>query len=55
MSIQPDAPLLDSLRDALQKAEADTRTETPTLAELKRILRERIAKLESTANQLDIR
>jgi hypothetical protein len=55
MSIQPDVPLLDSLRAALKKAEADTRRETPTLAELKRIFRERIAELESTAHQLDIR
>ena len=55
MSIQPDEPLLDSLRAALKKAEADTRPETPTFAELKCILRERIAELESTAHQLDIR
>jgi len=52
MSIQPDVPLLDSLRAALQKADADTRPETPTFAELKQILRERIAELESLAQLL---
>jgi hypothetical protein len=40
MSIQPNRPLLDALRASLHKAEA------------KRILRERIAELESTARVL---
>jgi len=49
MSIQPDRPLLDALRDALHKAQDDPHPETPAHADLKRILRERIAELDSTA------
>ena len=49
MSIQRDRPLLEALRAALQEADADPRPETPPFAELKRILRERIAELESIA------
>lgn len=55
MSIQPDRDLLDALRAALYKAEADHRPETPALTDLKRILRDRIAKLESTAHAVDAR
>ena len=52
MSIQPSRPLLDGLRAALHKAEAEPHPQTPAHAELKRILRERIAELESTARVL---
>jgi hypothetical protein len=52
MSIQPDRPLLNALRAALHRAEDDPRTETPAHEDLKRILRERIADLESTARVL---
>jgi hypothetical protein len=49
MSLQPRRrPLLDSLRDVLRKMEADTATDTPHLADLKRILRERIVAIEAT-------
>lgn len=54
MSLQPKRPLLDVLRETLAKAEADP-DETPTLADLKRILRMRIAELESTARLLGMR
>ena len=54
MSIQPNRPLLDVLRNTLAKAEVDP-DETPSRAELKRILRERIAELESTARLVDTR
>lgn len=54
MSIQPKRPLLDVLRETLAKAEADP-DETPTLADLKRILRARIADLEATARLLGAR
>jgi len=47
MSIQPRRPMLDALRDTLSKLEAHSGTETTTQAELKRILRERIADLEA--------
>ena len=52
MSIQPERPLLDVLRAALEKVEAAPHPETPTFTELIRILRERIAELESTAHLL---
>ena len=55
MSIQPNHDLLEALRAALYKAEADHRPETPAFADLKRILRERIAKLESNARLVDAR
>jgi len=55
MSIQLDRPLLAALRASLRKAEADPRPETPTLIELKRILRERIAELESASRLVDVR
>jgi hypothetical protein len=48
MSLQPQRPLLDTLRDVLRKMEQDATTDTPRLAELKRIIRERIAAIEST-------
>jgi len=54
MSVQPRRPLLDVLRETLAKAEADP-YETPTLADLKRILRARIAELESTARLVGAR
>lgn len=47
MSIQPRRPLLDALREVLRKMEADADADTPNLAELKRILRERIAAIEA--------
>jgi hypothetical protein len=40
--------LLDSLREFLRKMEADLRPETPSLADLKRMLRKRIADIEAT-------
>ena len=49
MSLQPRRPLIDSLRDVLRKMEAEVGTETPSLTQLKEILRERIATIE--ANQ----
>ncbi|WP_348261338.1 hypothetical protein P8935_16210 [Telmatobacter sp. DSM 110680] len=55
MSIQPDRSLLDALRDALRKAEADSDSETTALAELKRILRQRIAQLESAEHMLEFK
>ena len=48
MSIQPSRPLLETLRDTLRKLEADPTPETENLADLKRILRERIAALEGS-------
>jgi hypothetical protein len=54
MSIQPKRPLLNVLRETLAKAEADP-DETPTLAHLKRILRARIAELESNARLIGAR
>jgi hypothetical protein len=50
MSVRPGRSLLDALRAALRKAEAD-HPETPTLDVLKRALRERIAELESSAHR----
>jgi len=47
MSIQPRRPMLDALRDTLSKLEAYSGPETPTQADLKRILRERIEDLET--------
>ena len=55
MSIQPDRSLLDALRDALRKAEADPDPETKALAELKRILRQRITQLESAEHMLEFK
>jgi len=55
MSLQPNRPLLDALRAALAKAEVEPSHETLCRAELRRILRERIAELESSARLLDIR
>jgi hypothetical protein len=57
MSIQPDRLSLDvlrleTLRAALHKAEPSAHPETPAYADLKRILRDRIAELESTARVL---
>lgn len=43
----PPGPLLDSLREILRKMEADPEPETPNVADLKRILRERISQLEA--------
>jgi len=43
----PRGPLLDSLKEFLRKMEADPNPETSNLADLKRILRERIARIES--------
>ena len=54
MSIQPKRPLLDALRETLAKAEADP-DETPALADLKRILRARIAELETAARLVGTR
>lgn len=48
MTLQPRRPLLDVLRDVLRKMEAEPGPETPNLADLKRILRERIAAIETT-------
>jgi hypothetical protein len=53
MSIQPDRSLVDALHDALRKAETDP--ETTSLAELKRILRQRIAQLESAEHMLEFK
>jgi hypothetical protein len=47
MSLQPRRPMLDALRDTLSKLEAHSGYETNTQADLKRILRERIADLEA--------
>ncbi len=47
MTLQPRRPLLETLRDMLRKMEGDPAPETANLADLKRILRERIAKLEA--------
>jgi len=48
MSVRRHRFCLDALQVSLRKAEADPRAETPTHAALKYVLRERIAKLEST-------
>lgn len=48
VSLQPRRPLLEALRDALRRMEADPSPETSNLADLKRILRERIAELEAS-------
>jgi hypothetical protein len=48
MTLQPRRPLLAILHDMLLKMEADPAPETENRADLKRILRERIAKLEAT-------
>jgi hypothetical protein len=45
---QPRRPMLDALRDTLRKMEADPGPETPDLADLKRIILQRISELEST-------
>ena len=55
MSIQPDRSMLDALRDALRKAEAEPDPETAALVELKRILRERIAQFESAEHMLEFK
>jgi hypothetical protein len=55
MSIQPDRSLVDALHDTLRKAEADPDPETTSLAELKRILRQRIAQLESAEHMLEFK
>jgi aerobic-type carbon monoxide dehydrogenase small subunit (CoxS/CutS family) len=47
MSLQPRRPMLDALRDSLSKLEAHSGEETGTQAELKLILRDRIAELEA--------
>jgi hypothetical protein len=46
MSIQPRRPLLDSLKDVLHKMESDP-APSPNLADLQRILRERIEEIEA--------
>jgi len=46
----PRGPLLDSLREFLRKMEADPGTETPNVAELKRILLHRISEIEAAQN-----
>ena len=43
----PRGPLLDSLREFLRKMEVDPSPETPNAADLKRIVRDRIAELEA--------
>lgn len=53
MSIQPDSSLLEALRAALRKAETDPAHETEALADLKRLLRERIDQLESFERMLE--
>ena len=55
MSIQPECSLLQALRAALSKAEADPNPETTALADLKRILRERIAHLESVERVVEFK
>lgn len=47
----PRRPLLETLRDVLRKMEADSNPETPHFADLKRIIRERIAKIEAVQRQ----
>ncbi|WP_348262643.1 hypothetical protein P8935_22965 [Telmatobacter sp. DSM 110680] len=47
MSVQPRRPLLESLRELFTKMEADPAPETANLADLKRIVRERIAAIEA--------
>ena len=44
--------MLDALRDTLHKLEASSGRETRTQADLKRILRERIAELEAVQRVL---
>ena len=55
MSIQPERSLVDALRDALRNAEAEPDPETTALAGLKRILRQRIAQLESAEHMLEFK
>jgi hypothetical protein len=55
MSLQLNRPSLEALRAALAKAEAEPGEETLSRAELKRILRERIAELESVVRLVDVR
>lgn len=40
-------PIIEILRDALRRMESDPRPETPNLRDLKRLVRERIARLKS--------
>ena len=47
MSIQPGGSMLTALRETLRKLECSGSAETPDQAELKRILRRRIAEIES--------
>jgi len=47
MSIQPGRSMLIVLRESLHKLECSGTVETPDQAELKRILRRRIAEIES--------
>lgn len=55
MTLQPRRPLLETLRDMLRRMEADPAPETANLADLKRLLRERIAKLEVTSSSDELR
>jgi hypothetical protein len=48
MSLQPRRPLLDSLRDTLCRMDAHPDTEAPNLADLKRIIRQRISEIEAS-------
>ena len=48
MSLQPSRPLLDTLRNILREMEADPSPKLQSIADLKRLLRLRIAELEAT-------
>lgn len=47
MSIQPGRPMLAALRETLRKMECLETSTTPDQAELRRILRRRIAQMET--------
>jgi hypothetical protein len=48
MTLQPQRPYLEVLRDALRALEAEPGSATPEKSELLRQLRKRIAEIEST-------
>jgi len=55
MSIQPGRPMLAILRETLRKMECSQNPETPDQTQLRRILRQRIAKIESVQETTNFR
>ena len=55
MSIQPGRPMLAILHETLRKIECSQNPETPDQTQLRRILRQRIAKIESVQETTNFR